>query len=192
MRLDPTTADCMVFTAKEGLLSAVAHDLQIRVSAFEIAIDETAWHVEAHFDAASLRVVGVMRDGVLHPDDLGPDEKRSIERSIVADVLHADRHPEIRFVSTVAAARGDALGVEGTLALHGQERPVAIAARRDERGWTGETRLHQPDFGIRPYRAMLGTLRVQPDVVVRVVVPSAYGANRRGGRVGTKAAQRLG
>jgi len=33
------------------------------------------------------------------------------------------------------------------------------------------TRLHQPDFGIRPYSAMLGTLRVDADVVVRVVIP---------------------
>ncbi len=156
MRLDPTTADCLVFTSEEGVLSAVAHDLQIRVTAFEIAVDETVWHVEAHFDAASLRVVGVMRDGVLHPDDLGRDDKRSIERSIVADVLQADRYPEVRFVSTVAAARGNSLAVEGTLALHGHDLAVAIAARRDERGWTGETRLHQPDFGIRPYRAMLG------------------------------------
>jgi hypothetical protein len=26
--------------------------------------------------------------------------------------------------------------------------------------------VHQPDFGIRPYRALLGALAVKPDVVV--------------------------
>ncbi len=39
-------------------------------------------------------------------------------------------------------------------------------------GWTAEVRLQQPDFGIRPYRAMLGTLRVQPDVLIRMSVPA--------------------
>jgi polyisoprenoid-binding protein YceI len=116
-------------------------------------------------------VVGVMRDGVVRPDEPSPADKRSIERTIVDVVLHADRHPDIRFTSTVAAARGDELEVEGTLALHGATRRIVVPVRRDASGWTAEVRLHQPDFGIRPYRAMLGTLRVRPDVTVRMTIP---------------------
>ena len=171
MRLDPSTADCLVFTYKEGLLSAIAHDLQIRVQEFAITLDDSAWHVEARFDATSLRVVGVMRDGVLHPDELGEADKHTIEQNIVQDVLQADRHPDVRFTSTVAEARGDELAVGGTLALHGETRSLVVLVRRDSSGWTAEVRLHQPDFGIRPYRAMLGTLRVRADVVVRVTIP---------------------
>ena len=37
----------------------------------------------------------------------------------------------------------------------------------------GFASVHQPDFGIRPYSAMLGTLRGQADVSVRVVLPGA-------------------
>jgi hypothetical protein len=33
--------------------------------------------------------------------------------------------------------------------------------------------LHQPDFGIRPYRAMLGALKVKAGVVVRASIPAA-------------------
>ena len=171
MRFDAATAECLVFTFKEGLLSAVAHDLQLRVHELAITLDDAAWHLEARVDPRSLRVVGVVRDGVVHPDELGAADKRTIERNIVADVLEAERHPEIRFTSTVATARDDELNVEGTLALHGVERPLVVPVRRAADGWVAEVRLHQPDFGIRPYRAMLGALRVRADVVVRVTIP---------------------
>lgn len=37
-------------------------------------------------------------------------------------------------------------------------------------------RVHQPDFGITPFKAMLGALRIQPQVDVELVVPrSALG-----------------
>jgi hypothetical protein len=34
-----------------------------------------------------------------------------------------------------------------------------------------EVKIHQPDFGIKPYTAALGALKVKPDVLVRVSVP---------------------
>lgn len=170
MRFDATTADCRVFTFKEGLLSAVAHDLEIAVTAFTITIDETAWRLDARFDATSLRVVGAVRSGVVDPNALSESDKRTIEGNIVRDVLAAGRHPEIRFASEGATARGDELAIAGTLALHGRTQPVEATARREAASWKSELRLHQPDFGIRPYSAMLGTLRVQADVLVRVTV----------------------
>lgn len=172
MRFDATTAQCRVLTFKEGLLSAVAHDLEIAVTAFTIEVDETAWRIDAHFDATSLRVVGAVRNGVVDPTALSEKDKRTIEGNIAGDVLATRRHPEVRFTSERATARGDELVVAGTLALHGQARAVEAIARRDAHGWRSETRIHQPDFGIRPYSAMLGTLRVQADVLVRVTVPT--------------------
>ena len=37
--------------------------------------------------------------------------------------------------------------------------------------WVAELKLHQPDFGIKPYSAALGALKVKPDILVRVSVP---------------------
>jgi hypothetical protein len=170
MRIDAASAECVVRTFKEGLLSAVAHDLEIAVTAFTIDVDERAWRVDARFDARSLRVVDACREGMLAPGTLSQADKRAIEGHIVRDVLDADRDPEIRFSSTRATGDGDALLIDGTLALHGRERSVVVTARRDGGRWIAETRLHQPDFGITPYHAMLGTLRVGADVVVRVTV----------------------
>ena len=35
---------------------------------------------------------------------------------------------------------------------------------------------HQPDFGITPYSAMLGALKIKPDVGFRIVAPWPAGA----------------
>ncbi len=172
----PGSARCEVLIFREGLLSAVAHDLVLRVERFEIRTDPRAPSIEASFDASSLRVVAAMRDGRPLPDALSPADVRKIEANAVGDVLHARRHPAIRFRSTAVVRRDDgALEVEGRLALHGQERPVSAVVRRAGDRLAAEVALHQPAFGIRPYVALLGAIRVRPDVVVRVSVPAGDG-----------------
>jgi hypothetical protein len=168
---DQNSAECFVFTYKEGLLSVVAHDLQIRVTRFEVDVDDATHAIAARFDARSLAVVAAVRDGVPSPGTLGDADKRKIEQSIVDDVLGAKRHPEVRFTSTAVAPEGDGFCVVGELALHGHTRPLTLHARRHGERLAVEASLHQPDFGIRPYSAMLGTLKVKPDVTVRCEVP---------------------
>lgn len=173
---DVTTATCHVFTFKEGMLSAVAHDLRIRVERLTIAIDAAAGTVEARFFAASLRVDCAMKAGQEDHGALSDRNKREIAENIVDDVLHADRYPEIVFRSTKVEGglegEADVRRIEGTLVLHGTERPLRVTARREAGRWVAEVELHQPDFGIRPYSAMLGTLKVKPTVRVRVSVPA--------------------
>ena len=169
MRFDPVSAECLVLTFKEGLLSAMGHDLKIRVTRFTVDVDEEQWRVDGRFDAASLRVVCAVRDGVDAHGELGGTDKRRIEETIIRDVLQAERYPEIRFVSTSASARAGELAIKGILALHGRARELVVEARREDGAWNAVACVHQPDFGIRPYSAMLGTIRLQPDVTVRIV-----------------------
>jgi polyisoprenoid-binding protein YceI len=169
---DASTATCHVFTFKEGVLSAVAHDLRLRVERFTIDIDEAAGSVRARLFADSLRVDCAMKAGRDDPDALSDRNRREIEGNIVDDVLHARRHPQIVFRSTEVEGEGDERRITGTLALHGTERPLAVTARRHAGRWTAEVELRQPDFGIKPYSAMLGALRIQPTVRVRVSVPA--------------------
>jgi len=169
---DATTATCHVFTFKEGVLSAVAHDLRIRVERFTIDVDETAGTVTATFSAGSLRVDCAMKNGREDLDALSDRNRREIEGNIVDDVLHAKRHPEIVLRSGRIEGEDDERRIEGTLALHGAERPLRATARRQAGRWVVEVELRQPDFGIKPYSAMLGTLKVQPVVRVRVSLPA--------------------
>ena len=58
--------------------------------------------------------------------------------------------------------------ITGELSLHGVTRPLAITARHVGDRWVADVPLHQPDFGIKPFSAFLGSLRVKPDVRVRI------------------------
>ena len=80
------------------------------------------------------------------------------------------RWPDVRFASTSVRQTGDRLVVDGQLTLAGRERPLHLAVTRVDGRWTCELELHQPDWGITPYRAALGTLRVKPRVRVRLSV----------------------
>jgi hypothetical protein len=169
---DAQSADCYVFTFKEGLLSAVAHDLKLRVTSFRLEIDPSGPAVQATFDPTSLRVVCTMRHGAEVPGTPSDSDKREIERNIVREVLEAERFPEIRFASSSVTPEGNGHRVRGTLHLHGRSGELEFLAGAEGEDRVAEVRLHQPDFGIRPYRAMMGTLRVQADVIVRVRLPS--------------------
>lgn len=166
---DQSNAHCLVFTEKEGLLSAVAHDLKIAVSRFEIDVDQTG-KVVAYFEAGSLHVVCAMAGGAEEPGRLSDADRRSIDAAIADEVLDARRHPHVHFIGS-SATGGNLSRISGTLSVRGQSRPVELVAGRAGNRIVTEYRLHQPDFGIRPYRAMLGTLKVKPDVLVRLVLP---------------------
>ncbi|HVN85192.1 MAG TPA: YceI family protein [Candidatus Binatia bacterium] len=167
---DASTAECLVFTFKEGLLSAIAHDLKIRVGRFTISVDEATRAIEAHFDARSLRVVCAMVDGVESRDALTPANKAEIEGNIARDVLDARAFPDIRFISSGATEQKAAYAVKGMLTIRDQSRRITVKIRRDGSRYVAHANVHQPDFGIEPYRALFGTLKVQADVTVQVVV----------------------
>ena len=161
-KYDAATAECRVFTFKEGLLSAVAHDLEIEVTRFTIDVTEDGSAVKGVFDATSLRVIDAMANGRRNPGALSDKDKRKIEGNIVSEVLSAKKHPEVRFESTEVT---DTL-VRGRLAIGGRSRDVRLTREGD----TARVTLHQPDFGIKPYSAMLGTLKIKPEVEVRVTL----------------------
>lgn len=173
-RFHQDNADVLVFTFKEGLLSAIAHDLKIRVTRFSIDVDQATNAITATFDPASLEVVAAMKNGQEAPGSLSDPDRRKIEENIRNDVLQVKKYPEIRFAST-SVEEDDATGyrVRGLLTLHGQTREVTFTSRTDGEGQVAEVKIHQPDFGIQPYSAMLGTLRIKPDVLVRAALAGA-------------------
>ena len=173
MRFEPPAAECTIYTFKDGLLSAIAHDLQIRVTRFHVDVERgqgARTPITAHFDARSLRVMTAMSHGRPH-GALTEADKRTIERNIVEDVLDARRFPDIRFEARAVDGSGEVRSLGGTLFLHGREKAIAFEARLRGASWRAEIPIHQPDFGIKPFSAMLGTLKIRPDLVVRVSLP---------------------
>ncbi len=57
--------------------------------------------------------------------------------------------------------------VEGELSMAGVARPVAARLTIDDRGAvTGTIPLTQSDWGIKPYRGLMGALKVRDEVEV--------------------------
>lgn len=168
---DGTTAKCRVYTYKEGLLSAVGHDVQLQVRTFRV--DAEPGQVRATFDTGSLAVVCAMRGGVENPGGLSDKDKATIEGYVRDDILHSRRYPKIEFRSTAIEAEDDEWRIEGELQLHGRSRTIEARVSRRGDDVVTKVRLNQPDFGITPFKAMLGTLKIQAQVDVELVVPAA-------------------
>jgi len=172
--LNQDNAELSVFTFKEGLLSPVAHDLRLDVGRWSARVDKTgpgAVALTAAFDASSLTVAGVMRDGRLVKDVLGPRDTDKIARNIREEVLSSTRHPSISWRGQGAIVAGTPR-VDGELTLVGKTKRLSARVRKEgvDPLWVIETTVHQPDFGIKPYSAMLGALKIKPDVVVSLRV----------------------
>lgn len=173
MRHDANDAEVLVFTFKDGLLAGMAHDLKLRVQEFAIDVDEASGAVQATFEPASLKVVCAMRDGSDDLEALSRHDYREIEHHIALEVLQPARFGELRFDGDRVEgdmASGQAL-LRGTLHLHGQLHDIDVPVRRDGGDWIAEVRLDQREWGIRPFRAMMGALKVQPEVLVQVRLP---------------------
>lgn len=152
-----------VYTFKEGLLSSIAHDLRIEVPDFEIEIDD---QIRGEIDLRSLRVACARKKGVDAPDLLSNADHRKIEATMRDEVLHTSRYPYAILQADLDEIADD--HINGRLELHGEERDVRIEVLEENGGLTVALHVHQPDFGIRPYSAMLGSLKVKADVKIVV------------------------
>ena len=155
-------------TFKEGLLSKVAHDLQLIIEQYRIASDGR--RIEGEFRPESLSVVGAMRRGVLDTGVLSDGDRREIGVNIREKVLHTDRHPTIAFSGRVA--RGDRTHrVVGPLTLMGVSHEIAFDVRERDGRWTGEVEIQPSRWDVQPFKALLGAIKLQDRVIVRFDFP---------------------
>ena len=94
--------------------------------------------------------------------------------------LQADAHPEITYTMSTYeirdAADGVAVAAEGRLMIAGTERPITmeVTVAQDDKGGIrvkGEQAIDMTEFGVKPPRLMLGTLKVGEIATVRFDMP---------------------
>lgn len=166
-----TTHEVRLFTFKAGLLSRIAHDLRLHVERFRIARHDD--EIVASLDASSIVVDGVMHGSRLDPDGLGVRDRAKIAETIRSEVLHARAHPNIEFRGTLNADAGERIRVKGTLTLLGVRRPVSLDAVRSGQRVRGSVTLTPSEFGIRPYKALAGAIRLQDRVRIDLDLDAA-------------------
>ena len=172
--LNANSGKLCVYTFKEGFLSAIAHDLLINVTNFTIKpnIPNTGVQsasIEAEIQANSLKVVCAMKDGQENHAALKEKDKADIEEATFKDVLHPSKYPTINFRSTDIQEKDGTYHVKGELTLHGVTRPIEFDAKTTTgKDIKGRVTIAQKDFGIKPYKALLGTLKVKNEVNIAV------------------------
>ncbi len=161
-----------VFVPKTGLLSGLAHDHEIGVKSFtgKIVVPEagaSGGSLELDIDAQSLAVLDKK------PSE---DDKKKIYNSMHNEVLESAKHPKINFksvsVSDLKQTGGEnySFTLNGDLTLHGVTKriafPVSLTINAQQLRAEGKYTLRQTDFGIKPYSAAGGTIKVKNEITV--------------------------
>jgi polyisoprenoid-binding protein YceI len=164
-RLEPENGTLSVRTGRRGAAAKAGHDLLIEVGAWgatvQIDADPQKTVLELTVDPNSLRV----REGSGGMQSLGEDDKANIQQTIKDEVL---RGLEIVFRSRSVESDGEGkLNVEGDLELAGGINPIEFAMTvQDDGHVTAATVVKQTAWGMKPYSALFGTLKVADEVEV--------------------------
>jgi polyisoprenoid-binding protein YceI len=158
----------LIRTGREGAAALMGHDLTLVASRWTATVavdveDPSRSRVTATVDAASLVVLEASGGAV----GLTDSQRAEIESNVRTQVLQSDRYPRIAFRSTSVDRDGRHTSVTGRLTIRRRTRPVTLTlrvARSRAPRIVATTSIVQTAFGIAPYSALLGALRVK-DVV---------------------------
>lgn len=164
--LGPGDGTLSLRTGRTGAVAKAGHDLLIHVTAWEATVtagdDPAETTISLDADGDSLRVIeGTGGMKALTDEDIG-----GIHQTIAAEVLKG-HHASFR--STRAEATDGGLRVEGDLTLVGATHPLTLDLDVGDDGRiTGGGVITQSAWGIKPYSALFGALKVADDVRVEI------------------------
>jgi polyisoprenoid-binding protein YceI len=159
-----------VKTGRSGAASAAGHNLTIEVTSWEATLDVgDSPSLALTADATSLQVV----EGHGGMKALDDSDKADIRKTIDKDVL---KKKSISFNSTSVEDSNGGLSVKGDLEMGGKSAPVTFdLAVGDDGALSGSAKIKQTDWGMKPYSALFGALKVndEVEVVVDCKLPTA-------------------
>jgi len=168
-QLGPDRGRIILRTFRDGLAAQAGHDLTIEATRWSAVLgvneDLSPADLDVRIDMGAL----VVRDGTGGVKPLSDRDRREIAVT-ARKVLASDRHPEAVFAAAgfepVAEGGGE---ISGTLTIRGQTRPLRIhVTSTGADHYHAEAQVVQSDYGIKPYTAFLGALRVRDAVDIAV------------------------
>jgi len=157
-----------IFTFKAGLLARVAHDLRLRVGKHAFTLE--AGKVRGHCDSDSLEVEGVMTSRGLDSSVLSAGDKRQITETIRSEILQSARYPRVELEAEVSSVDSSTFDVRGVLHVRGHAQPLHVQLTQHADVLSGAFELTPSQFGIAPYKALVGAIKLQDRVRVRVEI----------------------
>jgi YceI-like domain len=162
--LGPDDGTLAVRTGRTGTVAKAGHDLVIHVTRWRGTLDDgDEPSVALDADSTSLKV----REGTGGMMALDNGDLANIEQTIDDDVLERQ---DISFRSTRVEATADGLSVTGDLTLRGTTRPIAFDLNVADGRAHGAAVVKQTEWGMKPYTALFGALKVADAVRVEIDV----------------------
>jgi polyisoprenoid-binding protein YceI len=161
-RLGPDNATLSVHTKRGGAAAKAGHDLELRVTRWEATLDLDAGTAELSADGGSLRV----EKGEGGMQKLGDEDKENIVKTIDDEILEKRN---ITFRSTSVTGENDRFRIDGELTLAGSTQPLSFDLVVNGDALSARATVTQTRWGMKPFSALFGTLKVLDDVEVQLV-----------------------
>jgi polyisoprenoid-binding protein YceI len=176
-QLGPGNGHLFLRTRREGFGSKAGHDLTIEVTDWsgQLEVPETGpadTKVSARFQLGSLTV----REGTGGARPLTEKDRGDVEAN-ARRTLNVDRYPTGTYESQQVAGDAEGCTIRGVLTLHGTATPVDVRVSRvGPDRYRASAVVKQSAYGIKPYSAFLGALKVRDDVELEIEVDLARAA----------------
>jgi polyisoprenoid-binding protein YceI len=159
----PDNGSLKIRTGRTGGAAKAGHDLVIQVESWQATLDPEAQPaLTLTADSRSLRVL----DGTGGLKSLTESDKADIKKTIDKDVL---KGCAIEFRSSEVQSTPGGLAVRGALSLNGREAPAEFdLAIGDDGRVSGRAKVAQTAFGMKPYSALFGALKVADEVEIEI------------------------
>jgi polyisoprenoid-binding protein YceI len=162
--LGPDNGTLTVRTGKGGAAAKAGHNLLFEVTSWQATLElGPEPQVSLTADARSMRV----REGTGGMNALGDDDKANIEQTVDEEVLKGTAI-EFRSTAVQSSPDGDRMSVSGELELAGRQAPISFELVVDSGRLTGSATVKQSAWGMKPYSALFGTLKVLDEVQVAI------------------------
>jgi hypothetical protein len=161
-RLGPDNATLSVHTKRGGAAAKAAHDLELRVTRWEATLDLDTGTAELDADGGSLRV----EKGTGGMMELGEEDKDNIHKTIDQEVLEKRN---ITFRSASVTGENGRYRIDGELTLAGSTQPLSFDLVVNGDALAARATVTQTRWGMKPFSALFGTLKVLDDVEVQLV-----------------------
>jgi hypothetical protein len=157
-----------VFTFKAGLLARVAHELRLTLQQHEATVH--ARRIRAVGVADSFRVDGAMTAHGLDAHALSAKDQSSILETLQNEILQSRRYPRIELEGVIEARSPSMFEIRGELRLRGQARPIKTDLIRSGDQLQATFELKPSEFGIAPYKALGGAIKLEDRVRISVTL----------------------
>jgi polyisoprenoid-binding protein YceI len=173
--IDPASSSIIVQLTQEGFLAKLRPHNDVAVKDFNGKI-QVAQNNESDIAVVLESEVSSMTN---IDKDMSEFERREFHNVLHNIVLESEKFPTVKFASiSVTDVQGSDEGrtftLNGDLTIREVTRrvavPVSVTIKDQELRATGEGRIKQSEFGIKPYTGGLGAIKIADEVKINFVI----------------------